>query len=77
MRDSKSSKSIMSIMSDSKSVMSNMEGDKNKEKVQTYYNIFELPERNVNGDTTLTLGLQLVKNPCVLEGTLAEFCGFL
>jgi len=37
----------------------------------------ELPERNVDGDTTLTLGLQLVKNPCVLEGTLAEFGGFL
>lgn len=38
---------------------------------------FELPESNVNGDTTFTLGLELVKNPCVLEGTLAEFGGFL
>ena len=28
----------------------------------------ELPESNVNGDTTLTLGLQFVKNPGVLEG---------
>jgi hypothetical protein len=37
----------------------------------------ELPERNVNGDTTLTLGLELVKNPCVLEGTLSELGGFL
>ena len=37
----------------------------------------ELPEGNVDGDTTLTLGLELVKNPCVLEGTLAEFGGFL
>ena len=37
----------------------------------------ELPESDINGDTTLTLGLQLVKNPCVLEGTLAEFGGFL
>ena len=37
----------------------------------------ELPERNVNGDTTLTLGLELVKNPSVLEGTLSEFSGFL
>jgi hypothetical protein len=38
---------------------------------------FELPQGNVDGDTTLTLGLELVKNPCVLEGTLAEFGGFL
>ena len=37
----------------------------------------ELPESNVNGDTTLTLSLQLVKHPGVLEGTLAEFSGFL
>jgi hypothetical protein len=37
----------------------------------------ELPERNVDGDTTLTLGLQFVEDPCVLEGTLAEFGGFL
>lgn len=37
----------------------------------------ELPESNVDGDTTLTLSLQFVKNPCVLEGTLAEFGGFL
>jgi hypothetical protein len=38
---------------------------------------FELPESDIDGDTTLTLGLELVKNPCVLEGTLAEFGGFL
>lgn len=37
----------------------------------------ELPESDIDGDTTLTLGLELVKNPCVLEGTLAEFGGFL
>ena len=37
----------------------------------------ELPESNVDGDTTLTLGLQLVEDPCVLEGTLTEFGGFL
>jgi hypothetical protein len=37
----------------------------------------ELPEGDVNGDTALTLGLQLVKNPCVLEGTLTELGGFL
>ena len=32
----------------------------------------KLPESNVNGDTSLTLGLQLVKNPGVLEGSLAR-----
>ena len=37
----------------------------------------ELPESNVDGDTTLTLSLQLVKDPGVLEGTLAELSGFL
>jgi len=37
----------------------------------------ELPEGDIDSDTTLTLGLQLVKNPGVLEGTLAEFGGFL
>jgi hypothetical protein len=37
----------------------------------------ELPESDIDGDTTLTLGLELVKNPGVLEGTLAEFSGFL
>lgn len=37
----------------------------------------ELPEGNVDSDTTLTLGLQLVKDPCVLEGALAQLGGFL
>jgi hypothetical protein len=37
----------------------------------------ELPESDINGDTTLTLGLELVKDPGVLEGTLAELGGFL
>ena len=37
----------------------------------------ELPEGDINGDTTLTLGLQLVQNPRVLERTLAEFGSFL
>jgi hypothetical protein len=32
---------------------------------------------NVDGDTTLTLGLELVKNPSVLEGRLAELGGLL
>lgn len=37
----------------------------------------ELPQSNIDGDTTLALGLELVKNPRILEGTLAELSGFL
>merc|ERR1711899_202945 len=37
----------------------------------------ELPEGDINGDTTLTLSLQLVQNPGVLEGALAHLLGFL
>ena len=37
----------------------------------------ELPEGNVNGDTTFALGLEVIKNPCILEGGLSEFGGFL
>jgi hypothetical protein len=37
----------------------------------------ELPESDIDGDTTLTLGLELVKNPRILEGALAELSGFL
>jgi len=37
----------------------------------------ELPESDIDGDTTLTLSLQLVKHPGILEGTLAELGGFL
>lgn len=37
----------------------------------------ELPEGDIDGDTTLTLGLELVKNPRILEGALAELSGFL
>ena len=38
---------------------------------------FELPEGNIDSDTTLTLGLQLVKHPCILERTFAKFGSFL
>ena len=37
----------------------------------------ELPEGDINGDTTLTLGLELVQNPRILEGTLAQLGSFL
>lgn len=37
----------------------------------------ELPESDINGDTTLTFGLQLVQNPGILEGALAKFSSFL
>ena len=37
----------------------------------------ELPEGNVDGDTTLTLGFELVEHPRVLEGALAQLGGFL
>jgi len=36
----------------------------------------ELPEGDIDGDTTLTLGLELVQNPSVLEGTLAHLGSF-
>lgn len=37
----------------------------------------ELPEGNIDSDTTLTLGLQFVENPGVLEGALTQLGGFL
>jgi len=37
----------------------------------------ELPQGDIDGDTTLTLGLQLVQNPGVLEGALAHLLGLL
>ena len=32
----------------------------------------ELPESNIDGDSSLTLSLQFVKNPGILEGSLQE-----
>ena len=56
-------------------------GTPQKIKGDTYGNhVFgglELPESDIDGDTTLTLSLELVKNPGILEGTLAELSGFL
>jgi len=37
----------------------------------------EFPEGNIDGDTTLSLGLELVKDPGILEGTLAHLGGLL
>ena len=37
----------------------------------------KLPESDVDGDTTLTLSLQLVQHPGVLEGALAGLLGLL
>ena len=37
----------------------------------------ELPEGDINGDTTLALGLEFVQNPCVLEGGLTHLLSFL
>ena len=38
---------------------------------------FELPQGDIDGDTTFTFGLQFVQHPGVLEGTLTHFLGFL
>jgi len=37
----------------------------------------ELPQGNIDCDTPLTLSLQLVKHPCVLEGPLVHLSSFL
>ena len=37
----------------------------------------ELPESDIDSDTSLTLGLQLVQDPGVLEGPLAGLGGLL
>ena len=37
----------------------------------------ELPEGDIDGDTTLTLSLELIQNPGILEGTLTLLVGLL
>jgi hypothetical protein len=37
----------------------------------------ELPESDIDGDTSFSFGLELIENPGVLEGTLTHFGGFL
>jgi hypothetical protein len=38
---------------------------------------FELPEGNINGNTSFTFGLKFIKTPGVLEGTLTKISRFL
>ena len=38
---------------------------------------FELPEGDIDGDTTFTFSLEVIKNEGVLEGTLTELVSFL
>ena len=45
--------------------------------VKSYFGGLELPEGDVDGDTALALGLQLVQHPGVLEGALAQLGGLL
>jgi hypothetical protein len=47
--------------------MGELEGE--VRRVTTNLGGLELPESDVDGDTTLTLSLQLVEDPRVLEGT--------
>jgi len=37
----------------------------------------EFPQGNINGDTALALGFQLVQHPSILERTLAELSSLL
>jgi hypothetical protein len=37
----------------------------------------KLPQGNINGDTSLTLGLELIQHPRVLEGPLVHFSSLL
>jgi hypothetical protein len=37
----------------------------------------ELPQSDIDGDTTLAFGLEFVEHPGILEGALAEFGSFL
>ncbi len=37
----------------------------------------KLPERDIDGDASLALRLELVKHPCILERALARLGGFL
>jgi len=44
---------------------------------EVVFTSLELPEGDIDGDTSLTFSLKLVKNPSVLERSLSLFSGFL
>jgi hypothetical protein len=51
---------------------------KERQQYSTIYLVgLELPEGDIDGDTSFSLGLQLVQNPGVLEGTFTHLMGFL
>lgn len=50
---------------------------KGKGKVDALLGGLELPKSNVDGNSSLSLGLKFVKNPSVLEGSLTELGGLL
>jgi hypothetical protein len=37
----------------------------------------KLPQSNINSDTSLTLSLELIKHPSILEGSLVHFSSLL
>ena len=37
----------------------------------------ELPQSDINSDTTLTLGFKLIQHPCILERAFAHLLGLL
>lgn len=44
---------------------------------EVIFSSFELPEGNIDGDTSFSFSFKLVQNPSVLERTLTSFSGFL
>jgi len=44
---------------------------------EVVFGSLELPERNIDGDTALPLGLELVHDPSILERGLAHISSFL
>jgi len=44
---------------------------------EVVFGSFELPEGNIDGDTSFSLGLEFVEHPGVLEGGFTHFLGFL
>jgi hypothetical protein len=55
--------------------------DSTQEKLTNHSDLIprslEFPESNVDGNATLTLSLQFVEHPSILEGFLAQLFSFL